>query len=801
MPPSLKSITQIENGNLYGNDNEDCCICCWSDAIIPENIGKDDVPGTDWPLPQIGTRQISDRYGPCYCGCCPCTPGQISFSMTHCQTEVLGGPEVPPDRYVAECKNMEDYSFDLELRTTECFYTQNLAYQVNPDGIKNSTSRICGEVWQGEALHKLYGEYNAWQNSAEYSGQYGEMWGYSGVICEDGAGHQESTRAAFQFASEDPGQQDGEGKTRASCQGMGIIASLCCCKTGQNLGNENSPPPSELSASKCPAPWRGYDASKDPEWFTTEPGVPNTFGGNVNDGIFISPNCPSTHLVDGIRFGYHSVTGDDYTYPNAVNDVCTIGCYTFALYPDPYRYTGNYWVHGGWDWDAGAADPAGGGWAADARITNSPGELGQGIYLEGFHSACSPCNWHNIPFMPTHPYRVVTDVDGKQVFPGTSLRTPFTAQLDNLEQTEHNKDTGGTHHEHVGDAQAFGEGNQYSTPSAHTRLVSGNCYTSDSEFMLMVEGGFEFSYGCDCATGWLPRYYNDGIALQTLPNVCFNCGIMQEGQPGSAGYGAIDGCVGPKTEGKQGTITAPFDYGCEGGGDTPLMPCHFTIPCGDYAPTGRYKNGDTSFAGVKGGVVGANVDCDICKDNEGNTAFGKYSDLFINNAPLWNSSESARNILLAANGVPDHEALCSDVEIREEGGELTDVISAYGGCTSWYRADGADIANNAVPPDTEGTLGDHHGGFPHGCCPGYHPPLTLDGPGCRGPNGAPSQIYQCGPCTNCAGEAEGRRAVTAAGECAHGFMKGSAEENASCWPSGEHMEGNIFVRWSGILTS
>ena len=127
----------------------------------------------------------------CYCGCCPCVPaGPLTFSVLDCTMLVPGEPAA------RQCEGCIDgWTFQLAQQPTECI--------VHTIGDSNGEGGIGGCAICGN-------EYNSHSDTTD---DYPEAWGFSGTVCGDCS----TTNPPFESAS---------------CGGMALRASLCCCKTG-----------------------------------------------------------------------------------------------------------------------------------------------------------------------------------------------------------------------------------------------------------------------------------------------------------------------------------------------------------------------------------------------------------------------------------------------------------------------------------------------------------------------------------------------------------------------------------------
>ena len=152
----------------------ECCLCCPDDP------------------------NFNDK---CFCGCCPCPPtGCLEFTMIGCQRFWSDSPEVP-DHFDGMCDCLDCFNFKMEKRETECRW---LADSSNSNCGTNS---VCGEM---ESLSV---------NPA--TGLYPETWGFSGKIGPNPPGPPPVNCGPFAIPY-----------SGVDCEGMCIIASLCCARTG-----------------------------------------------------------------------------------------------------------------------------------------------------------------------------------------------------------------------------------------------------------------------------------------------------------------------------------------------------------------------------------------------------------------------------------------------------------------------------------------------------------------------------------------------------------------------------------------
>ena len=163
----------------------------------------------------------------CYCGCCPCVPaGSLTFSVLDCYVTVGGVSQ--------SCGACADsWTFQLAKQDTECIVH---TVGIDDDGY--------GEITCSPCINTEYREANT---------AYNEAWGFSGTVCGDCS----TTNPPFESAS---------------CGGMALRASLCCCKTGipetTQYTTDDHPCPM-VTASNCNGDYQMEDApcSMDCFWF------------------------------------------------------------------------------------------------------------------------------------------------------------------------------------------------------------------------------------------------------------------------------------------------------------------------------------------------------------------------------------------------------------------------------------------------------------------------------------------------------------------------------------------------------
>ena len=203
--------------------------------------------------------------GECYCNCCACSyEGTLDFEMIECSWINPMNPTV-----VHECM-CDDWSFTMEHKPDMCY--------VHTSGGGCSP---CYDEYQGHCFT---------ESCLPFNPDYTEAWGWSGVVCDSCTTNSPPTNSS-------------------SCAGMGIKASLCCCKTGIPMDSDD--------------PRRGEHPCPHPN--------------------FIPPNCQST--PPSVASG---------------NPLCSLDCFWFEITPE---YT--YYINGGSEPDSPcsscAAFPMGGG--------------------------------------------------------------------------------------------------------------------------------------------------------------------------------------------------------------------------------------------------------------------------------------------------------------------------------------------------------------------------------------------------------------------------------------------------------
>lgn len=131
--------------------------------------------------------------GDCYNNCCACPVGDnLKFTIVKCHVDNLG-----VDQATTCCEEME---FDLEQRVDECWYHRQ-PWRTLGGSCDDFVEACC---WNAECDTDV---------TKGDSTVFPEMWGFSGLTCDDGC------------------SWDSPPQHQASCDGMCITASLCCCKT------------------------------------------------------------------------------------------------------------------------------------------------------------------------------------------------------------------------------------------------------------------------------------------------------------------------------------------------------------------------------------------------------------------------------------------------------------------------------------------------------------------------------------------------------------------------------------------
>lgn len=262
--PPPAAIDILPNGGPA--DTTDCCVCC----------GRK-LPWSD----EAGDKQ---EWGDsCYDGCCACTAVQnLSFTLLDCKSapaiQVSAGEEEWKD-----CKRKQNgtymMSFDMTQGSSECYETQRFAVYnplVDDDytaGIKSEMAdrdidwkepnmergelvilprkpafsiQTCGKI--GNA-HRHDPKVGTEYRDPDKINDYPESWGYSGVICEHkpmaSADERQSNITPNRPGYSYPGE----------CKGQEIIASLCCCKTGNYSKVKPSDPPGDLTNKGACVQW------------------------------------------------------------------------------------------------------------------------------------------------------------------------------------------------------------------------------------------------------------------------------------------------------------------------------------------------------------------------------------------------------------------------------------------------------------------------------------------------------------------------------------------------------------------
>ena len=273
--PVPAAISLLPNGGPA--DTTDCCICCGRKLPYSDEAGDKQEWGDS-----------------CYDGCCACTSvTSLRFELHECKVIDPQTWQESRGEYVESkpCTKDDggDYIIDFLMtrKVDECYETQKMA---NIDGYG------IGEV-PGEVPSITYKEYlkkydidwtttvdnsnanarqqtcstnptansSAWtandhNQGTEYvdpdkkdSEHYPEAWGYTGPICRhpEYDGDQEKATTEGERGYSYPGP----------CKGQEIIASLCCCKTGNYSKGRNAEGGEDPDGSKsaCPTEF-GEDA-------------------------------------------------------------------------------------------------------------------------------------------------------------------------------------------------------------------------------------------------------------------------------------------------------------------------------------------------------------------------------------------------------------------------------------------------------------------------------------------------------------------------------------------------------------
>ena len=452
-----------QNPALPANEH-DCCLCCyWKQTIKPP---------TYIPTPE-GPWLTNENYEPnldgCYCTCCPCWPDKsVEFEMTEGKLSFDGGQTFP-----ADADNIGKWDHTLEHGNIEgqagayCFLTQlhgfrkggpgghwrcgagnALQYEGGGAEYEDSCVIAANQVGIGPMVMPEEAGFNVATDCKKYGNEnlYPEAWGHRGRICADGVKY-ESNRPAL--VTDNPGPPHVSFESE-DCGGMGIISTLCCCKTGGGSVEEVALPD---CYNRCPA------------------------GGG--------PYCPGHGIGGGGVWSHILPTwdGEDEwknNYPPDNNYTCESHCFTYCLMPDPV------WVQ---RFSIGAY----GEW----RGTNSDDSEHHWVQMVGFSdpTPASPCTHKTIPIHPHFGYEPPED-------PG------FGYPVKDNPATNYNLDE--PYSRHIGEVSPMTRNNaNIRSTSGHTRITYAKCGGGEpsaggGKFHLKVAG--EMVIHADCHTGMLPCY-------------------------------------------------------------------------------------------------------------------------------------------------------------------------------------------------------------------------------------------------------------------------------------------------------
>ena len=220
-----EGIPILVDRNMIGTEGslDGCCICCGTKQANMSSTRGDHTP-RDFPLRySVGTS--------CYCGCCPCKPSdELTFRLLKCERMHLNNELIPYTWYRGECDATAEGSDGMEFTLSRegppsgvemCEFTQEHLNSMWDwgDGMSPNPARGCQGYWPGKDPLLNRGDLYLDVTSSPNNTGYSEAWGFSGTVC--GENTTVPDRPAYTF-----------GETE--CLGMGILASLCCCRTGYN---------------------------------------------------------------------------------------------------------------------------------------------------------------------------------------------------------------------------------------------------------------------------------------------------------------------------------------------------------------------------------------------------------------------------------------------------------------------------------------------------------------------------------------------------------------------------------------
>ena len=425
---SEKLIKTIVDGVTGQAPEKPCCVCCGS------------TQSSSWTRYGFDAADLGES---CHCGCCPCPPeGGLTFTTHACVTMAPHFTTIEESAsYDVEWKEHKcegNIQFDLSQGDSECYKTQAMAVENSPS---DSTQWQCRagtkDTWeQNQGIGPKGAEYT---DSAK-KGKYKEAWGYEGVICKGDITTPD--RPSYSI----PGE----------CGGMGIIASLCCCRTGFTNNYVQSIPADHPCA---------------PE-----------FRDGAQAGTFLAcPRSDHAPLTDNI--------GGPATHGKRAGFDCNMDCFTFSIAPNEEQYTYTYYTPV-LDLEAPCKQND-----DVVCLQGVPPEYK--LETKTATSACSPCVYkygecYGNPHLGTSaPDSESNLFSPSSVDAGTALAA--NSKASNTSQSF--------------DMDLIPPNSAVKSPMGTHFIVSGQCHTDEQNFKLVVVGAWLMH--CDCQTG-----YNDTDAEQ-----------------------------------------------------------------------------------------------------------------------------------------------------------------------------------------------------------------------------------------------------------------------------------------------
>jgi len=513
-----------------------CCSCCFKDGErCPQGYTDkgDDEDGNFLGCEKAAggvagmwrDQMAADNGKRCYCGCCPCYESTLHFSILHCRIEYTDDNGAS---YEDVCDNKDGWEFSLEQNSDTCYTNQERALRgyINPcsqekggadnQAIPPSESKTFGGGCEGNAGSPFFW----WDNlTPEYTDPakksfYQEAYSFQSSIC---AGDALPERPAFGF--------DGAG----SRGGMQVIASLCCCRTG------NKTPIPDLPV------W--VDANDAGKTYNQDREIPDLdehiCNAEVDSEGEIKSNCPGTNTtlektsqvtthVNGLE-GYarqsfkEAAGGEEWRF----NSICGSSCNIFTLYPDPVmRMPVSFDIHQKFNnaVDQAACDAMEEGWSwIPAATPNFPdGRCIKQWWEVG--GSCTPCSQALMKYYippaeankPNTPVRQDTACNSLLAGEWNELQKNWLWNNDHP-YNQSSMQTVTVHKVKAMPAHPSSElgvsplvHGQCLTKNAHYKNETGcpppmeDDFPIDTKFIMTVTGSFSIS--CDCQTGYLRHY-------------------------------------------------------------------------------------------------------------------------------------------------------------------------------------------------------------------------------------------------------------------------------------------------------